>query len=122
MSASPTRYDGLGYRKVDATTWMFVDTSDGGDAQIGPQYRSKAELLSDIESFAKIRGYDDRPDLATQQMHDDDAAVKKAEAEVLRTALLYGAVSSHHVAVYDIHAAAAAYLKAKKKARLETKV
>lgn len=58
-NARPTRYKGLGYIQVDATTWQFVDTLEPGhDAQIGAHYRSKAELLADVERFAQERGFE----------------------------------------------------------------
>lgn len=57
-NARPTRYNGLGYIRVDSSTWQFVDTLEDNDAQIGAHYRSKAELLADVERFAQERGFE----------------------------------------------------------------
>lgn len=60
-AARPTRFTGLGYRQDAPGLWRFVDTSwtpaDGMQCTIGPQYRTKAELLADAARFAAERGY-----------------------------------------------------------------
>jgi len=50
-----TRFNGLGYAKICPGIWMFIDTET--DAQIGYQYASKDELLSDLRAFAEGRGF-----------------------------------------------------------------
>lgn len=64
-----TRFDELGYfhstgvqiggaghgRRVD--NWRFVDLSDSSSvAQIGPEYKSRAELLADLDRYAAEYG------------------------------------------------------------------
>jgi hypothetical protein len=53
-SARATRYAELGYRKVLPTLWRIVDMATG--AEIGPHYRTKAELLADLARYAKDFG------------------------------------------------------------------
>ncbi len=55
--ARPTRFEGLGYRMDAPGLWRFVDTSDGMEATIGPQYKTKLELLADLGNFAQERGF-----------------------------------------------------------------
>lgn len=50
----PTRIKGLGYAKITATLWRFYDTET--NSSTGPDYLSKAELLADIDRFAKEYG------------------------------------------------------------------
>lgn len=50
MDTQPTCYPPLGYRRVDRSTWCYVDLSDG--AVIGPYYRTRTELLADLERYA----------------------------------------------------------------------
>lgn len=50
-SCSPTRFKELGYRKTMPGLWRFVDAETGAD--VGPQYRTKAELLADLERYAR---------------------------------------------------------------------
>ena len=49
-----TRYPELGYRKDSDTLWRIVDKSSG--AAIGPHYRTKGELLADLDRFARDFG------------------------------------------------------------------
>ena len=49
-SIRPTRYRELGYRRDAPDLWRIVDRN--GDAVVGPQYRTKAELLADLDRFA----------------------------------------------------------------------
>lgn len=53
MTIRPTRYDELGYVH-DENTWRFVDIST--HQRVGPQYRTKAELLADLERYAVVFG------------------------------------------------------------------
>ena len=50
----PTRYPELGYRQDAPGLWRIVATD--GNASVGPQYRSKTELLADLERFATEYG------------------------------------------------------------------
>ncbi len=52
MSLRPTQYDGLCYTMQDRSLWRFVWTGDGGQVTVGPQYRTKAELLADLTRYA----------------------------------------------------------------------
>lgn len=48
-----TRYDILGFARIDRTTWMFISLEEPEDPrQVGPQYASKAELLADLTRYA----------------------------------------------------------------------
>lgn len=49
---TPTRFDWLGYRK-EGNLWRLVDRNT--NATIGPLYRTKAELLADLEHFNSVR-------------------------------------------------------------------
>ncbi len=51
-----TRYKGLGYGRT-GDVWRIFDTSDGESA-VGPHYRSKAELLADLDRYAREYGAD----------------------------------------------------------------
>jgi hypothetical protein len=48
MKIHKTRFAGMGYAKV-GNVWRFVVD---GDAVVGPQYASKAELLADLPRYA----------------------------------------------------------------------
>lgn len=50
LTVRPTRFPELGYARIDATTWMFVDAESG--KQVGPQYRTKGGLLADLTRYA----------------------------------------------------------------------
>jgi hypothetical protein len=47
---SPTRFAELGYRRDFENCWRFVCIET--DASVGPQYRTKAELLADLGRYA----------------------------------------------------------------------
>lgn len=49
-----TRFKDIGYRRDAPNLWRFVDMST--DASIGPQFRTKAELLADLNRFATLFG------------------------------------------------------------------
>jgi hypothetical protein len=49
----PTRYPSLGYYRWGAC-WQLLDRET--EQQIGPTYRNRAELLADLDQFAKDRG------------------------------------------------------------------
>jgi hypothetical protein len=50
----PTRFPELAYINQAAGLWRIVTTEDG--ATIGPQYRTKAELLADLDRYAREYG------------------------------------------------------------------
>jgi len=48
-----TRFPELGYARMDARQWRFVDISDAGAVTcVGPFYSSRAELLGDLPRYA----------------------------------------------------------------------
>lgn len=49
-----TRYPELAYVRVDRVTWRFADASTG--ANIGPYYRTRVELLADLDRYAAFFG------------------------------------------------------------------
>ena len=49
----PTRYDALGYRCDGRGLWRIYDIMDTDSAgAVGPFYRTKAELLADLDRYA----------------------------------------------------------------------
>ena len=54
MKPQHTRFEELGYTKIDTNLWRIVSLEDG--AVIGPQYRTKTELLCDLERYATEYG------------------------------------------------------------------
>lgn len=54
-----TRYMGLGFYNQEAGLWRVVDIHDsllnsqGVPRTVGPMYASKAELLSDLDRYAR---------------------------------------------------------------------
>lgn len=52
-----TRYPELAYEQQDRDLWRIIDTD--GEAAIGPQYKSRAELLADLDRFAREFGATD---------------------------------------------------------------
>ena len=51
-----TRYPELGYRCNAPGLWRIVDKDTG--ASVGPLYRSKGELLADLNRYATAYGCD----------------------------------------------------------------
>jgi len=49
----PTRFKELGYHEWGAGNWRFV-TEDG--AEVGRSYKTKAELLADLDRYARDYG------------------------------------------------------------------
>jgi len=49
-----TRYAELAYEQHARDLWRIIDTSTG--AAVGPQYKSRAELLADLRRFAGVFG------------------------------------------------------------------
>ena len=54
MKPQHTRFEELGYTKIDTNLWRIVSMEDG--AVIGPQYKTKTELLCNLESYATEYG------------------------------------------------------------------
>ena len=54
MSIRDTRYPAIGYTQVMPGLWRFVDKETG--ACIGPQYKTRSELLADLSRFATLFG------------------------------------------------------------------
>jgi hypothetical protein len=52
-----TRYTELAYEQQDAGLWRIIDMTEG--KAIGPQYKSRAELLADSDRFAREFGATD---------------------------------------------------------------
>ena len=50
----PTRYQELGYRNDGRDLWRIYALD--GDCPVGPYYVSKAELLADLERYAREYG------------------------------------------------------------------
>ena len=59
-----TRFAGLGFIHLPEC-WRIVDINGGWDPSqprtIGPQYKTEAELLSDLVRYAATSGYNDEP-------------------------------------------------------------
>ena len=56
----PTRYATLGYRCDGRGLWRVYDVDDReSPAAVGPQYRTKAELLADLAHYAREYGCPD---------------------------------------------------------------
>lgn len=54
MKTHATRYPELSYSQPLAKVWRIIDNATGRG--IGPFYRTKAELLTDLERFAAVYG------------------------------------------------------------------
>lgn len=52
--ARPTRFRELGYRQDAPSCWRIVMYETG--AAVGPQYKTRAELLADLDRFASLFG------------------------------------------------------------------
>ena len=57
-----TRFPFLGYTKIDVGCWMILDISDdrydSHIMQVGTHYKTKMELLADLERYAtEVWGY-----------------------------------------------------------------
>lgn len=50
-SIRPTRFPELGYRMDGPGLWRIYDTDT--ESAVGPQYATKAELLADLERYAR---------------------------------------------------------------------
>jgi hypothetical protein len=56
----PTRYPELGYRQDGPSLWRIYALGDGRPAGVGPQYRTRAELLADLDRYATDYGCRDQ--------------------------------------------------------------
>ena len=54
-----TRFLELNYVKIKDGLWRIVDASTG--APVGPHYRTKMELLADLDRFASVFGCGQEP-------------------------------------------------------------
>ena len=52
----PTRFAELGYRNDGPGVWRIYDVTEAREAAIGPIYRSKTELLADLQRYATEYG------------------------------------------------------------------
>lgn len=62
----PTRYAALGYRWEGPGLWRIVDISHGQDASTGLPYRTRTELLADLDRFASAYGCKEAAQTAAQ--------------------------------------------------------
>lgn len=54
MTIRPTRFPELGYRNDGPGLWRIYATET--EAAIGPFYRTKAELMADLDRYAQVYG------------------------------------------------------------------
>jgi hypothetical protein len=57
---STTRFSaetGIKIRQFDAGHWQHVDCNEARNAQVGPVYKTKAELLADHEDYLRRAGW-----------------------------------------------------------------
>ena len=61
IKISKTRFAGLGFANINpagAAVWRVIDLHDAGrEAVVGPIYKTKAELLADLDRYAASWGY-----------------------------------------------------------------
>jgi hypothetical protein len=57
MNIHSTRYPELGYARYAPNLWRIIDLTDKTTmAVVGPHYKSKAELLADLDRYARVFG------------------------------------------------------------------
>jgi len=56
MTPRPTRYEGLGYAQIARGLWRIMDLHDGPPRAVGPHYRTRGELLADLDAYAREFG------------------------------------------------------------------
>jgi len=54
LTIHKTRFAELGFTRLEKSCWRFIDTTTG--ANVGPFYRSKAELIADMARYAASFG------------------------------------------------------------------
>ena len=96
MSAR-TRFSDLSYRCDAPGLWRIVATDT--DSSIGPYYASKAELLSDLERYAKEYGC---PEAGVSEYISPDAVLHSLRADNarLREALEHAIPMLEHVVLH----------------------
>ena len=52
----PTRFPELGYRQDGPGLWRIYALDDGRESAVGPFYPTKAELLADLDRYAREYG------------------------------------------------------------------
>jgi hypothetical protein len=60
MTTHATRFTpstGIAFRHYGPSHWQHIDTNDGRDAQVGPLYKTKDELLADHEAYLHRAGW-----------------------------------------------------------------
>lgn len=56
----PSRFSadtGVKFRQFSPSHWQHVDCNDARNAQVGPIYKTKAELLADHEDYLRRAGW-----------------------------------------------------------------
>jgi hypothetical protein len=121
---TPTRYTpktGIQIARLDiygVPFWQHIDTNDGGRAQVGPQYRTKAELLADHERYLLEAGWLDANQADSANAHlisaapDLLAALQALFRECVMTHKHWGEGCNQKQADQAIKDARAALLKA----------
>ena len=51
--ARQTRFPGLMYGQVAPSCWRVIDAHETRRAAVGPMYRTREELLSDLDRYAR---------------------------------------------------------------------
>ena len=51
--ARPTRFPGLLYGQIAPSCWRVIDGHETRRAAVGPVYRTQAELLADLDRYAR---------------------------------------------------------------------
>ena len=51
--ARPTRFAGLFYGQTAPSCWRVIDAHETRRAAVGPMYRTREELLSDLDRYAR---------------------------------------------------------------------
>lgn len=62
LKPRPTRYKELGYDEVATGCWRILDLSGSEPAPVGQQYRTRTELLADLERYATEFGCNGAPE------------------------------------------------------------
>ena len=67
MHVNKTCYKELGYAQCDKGLWRIVDLTDGEMQCIGPHYKTKAELLANLDRYAGQFGCKAAPEQTSLQ-------------------------------------------------------
>lgn len=72
--ARPTRYKELGYMEQDKGLWRLVAMPtpglDDDYAVVGPQYKTKAELMADLPRYAREYGCEGAPETREEKYRE----------------------------------------------------